>query len=58
MVPFQRHYSFSSLGAVSIDRGTISTTKAANCFNYGERFTANARQPLLCSYNNTCILWL
>jgi len=44
-VSFQRHYSFSSSGAVSTDRGIVSATKAANCFSYGKRFTANARRP-------------
>jgi len=57
-VPFQRHYSFSSSGAVSIDRGIDSATKATNCFSHGEHFTANARRPLLYSCNNACILWL
>jgi hypothetical protein len=39
-VPFQRHYSLSSSEPVSADRGTVSATKAADCFSYGERFIA------------------
>jgi len=38
-VQFQRLYSLSSSEAVSADKGTVSATKAADFFNYGERFT-------------------
>jgi hypothetical protein len=59
-VPFQSNISSPFFKAISANSGAISATKTADCFNYGECFTATIPLHAVTKLNVAPqgILWL